>query len=353
MAFLIPATFSFLDGIGLFMAGVGLYGFAQNNFYQKQHDGATVRFGLGLDGAGPYNAPLRGAEGQLPAIHLWNEKGIPIGSINNHKTFCRDGGAPCDSTVPDATQQAPYTLFEANDDGICVAWMTMTYSDGSHFAWTGNFAWFCGQPWYYSDIQLQNNRGEQFVKCAWMDGNGDSPTRGIQVYWPDYSRDFTGHNDDPHYYCNSPHTLTFHRDESPKDVITKESEYYQAHHPSKRSNESEPRPLPETWPFKERMAQDTRLIKSKHADHSATRLCEDKASLGPSFVSYDERKFCHMAPKRLYSFCEDVKSGDCWDDNKHEIVHKGAKGVVKRAANPAVAFNKVLRWGEGAGQNQV
>lgn len=94
------------------------------------------------------------------------------------------------------------------------------------------------------------------------------------------------------------------------------------------------------------MAKDARLVKSKASSHLASDLCSSPSSVGPSFVSYHERKFCHMADKKLYSFCPSIKSGDCWDDERHEIVSKAAGGHVKRAANPAVAFTEILLWGQ-------
>lgn len=48
---------------------------------------------------------------------------------------------------------------------------------------------------YYSDIYVPNNKGADKVECAWVDGNGDVRTTGIQVHWPDYSAG-SGHSGD-------------------------------------------------------------------------------------------------------------------------------------------------------------
>ena len=55
--------------------------------------------------------------------------------------------------------------------------------------------------------------------------------------------------------------------------------------------------------------------------------------------------FCHMADKKLYPFCADIKQGECWEDGKQAIVEKSASGIVRRADNPAVAFTYTTYWG--------
>ncbi|KAG5999602.1 hypothetical protein E4U21_006587 [Claviceps maximensis] len=344
------AAFGVLDAIGLFMTGLGLFSFAQHNFIDYKPPGAGFRFAVGLDGAGPWDEPLTNAGGDLPDIRVFNELGDLLGTKINDKTYCSSGSTTCDSIVPWVDQQPTYTLFTANNDAICLAYVTATFRDGAQYAWTGNFGHYCGQPWYYSDIYVQSSTGADKVDCTWMDGNGDQPVTGIQVHWPDYAGNFKGNGGKKDYYCNNPSVLTFHRDHDP----------WRVHVQSSKRNMFSPNPSLDTKRFattpkdakpkkaglRERMAHDTRLIKSNAKSHLATRLCESENSVGPSFVSYQERKFCHMAPKKIYGFCEDVKTGECWDDVKHEIVHKGEHGVVKRAANPAVAFTHTIHWGQ-------
>lgn len=93
-------------------------------------------------------------------------------------------------------------------------------------------------------------------------------------------------------------------------------------------------------------ARDDRLIKSKAAGHAATDLCNSKSSIGPSFVSHSERKFCDMKAKTLYPFCEDVESGHCWDDDSDSILAKGNGIGNEMAAAPIVKFGNTINWGE-------
>ncbi|KAG6026178.1 hypothetical protein E4U19_002749 [Claviceps sp. Clav32 group G5] len=350
------AAFGLLEAFGVFTGGLGIFSFVQHNFIDYKPQGAGYRFAVGLDGAGPWDNPLSNAGGNLPDIRAFNELGDLLGTTINDKSYCSSGRTDCDSVVDDVHDQPTYTLFSANNDAICLAYATVTFPEGAKYAWTGNWAKHCGAPWYYSDIYVQNNMGADKVLCAWMDGNGDQPITGIQVHWPDYDAGFRGNGNNPDFYCHHPSALTFHRDHDPWRVHVRPSKRNMfASDPSTETKRVAGAPKDDakkstegkhTEGLTERMARDTRLIKSKATSHLATELCASPDSVGPSFVSYHERKFCHMAPKHIYSFCEDVKQGDCWDDAKHEIVHKSEDGPVKRAAVPAVAFNQTLLWGQ-------
>ncbi|GAB0134211.1 hypothetical protein EsDP_00002592 [Epichloe bromicola] len=338
-----------LEAFGVFTGILGIFSFSQKEFYESTQRGVGFRFAVGLDGSGPRGKGLTNAGGDLPDIRVFNEHGSFLG-INAEKQRCASGETDCDVFVAGVHDQPTYTLFTANDDAICLAYVTVTFPEGTKSAWTGNWAKQCGAPWYYSDIFVPNDKGYKKILCAWLDANGDQPTTGLQVYWPAYSKVFKENGGKANYYCTHPSVLTFHRDHDPN---------YIKFHPRKR-NMFASNPLVETRHFEtsakditprgsslhERMAKDTRLVKSKASSHLASDLCNSPSSVGPSFVSYHERKFCHMADKKLYSFCASTKSGDCWDDEKHEIVRKAAGGPVKRAANPAVAFTEVLHWGQ-------
>lgn len=50
---------------------------------------------------------------------------------------------------------------------------------------------------YYSDIYLQAEGGAEKVTCTWLDGNGDQPTTGLQVHWPEYRQGFAKLDTDP------------------------------------------------------------------------------------------------------------------------------------------------------------
>ncbi|KAG5989950.1 hypothetical protein E4U43_004400 [Claviceps pusilla] len=344
------ATFGVLDAIGLFMSGLGIFSFVQHNFLDYVPPGANFRFALGLNGAGPFGEGLQNADGTLPDIRVFNALGDEIGKTINDDTYCKDG-VVCDSLVPWVQEQPVYTLFTANADAICIAWVTATFPEGDKYAWTGNFGRYCpSATWYYSDIYVQNDHGADKVACTWIDKNGDQPTTGIQVSWPAYASNFNGNGGKADFYCSQGPALFFHQDQDPWRIKTlPQKRNMFASNPSVEEKAFAPKPKdakPKKAGYNEHYVHDTRLVKSHANSHKASELCESKTSVGPSFVSYKERKFCHMATKKLHSFCEDVKTGTCWDDVKHEIVHKDENGAVKRSVNPALPFNKVILWGQ-------
>ncbi|KAG6040701.1 hypothetical protein E4U41_007376 [Claviceps citrina] len=340
-----------IEIFGLFTGGLGIFSFAQHNFIERQREGVGFRFAVGLDGAGPKGKGLTQAGGTLPDIRVFNEHGDPLGRTLN-KNYCGSGDTNCDSTVYNVNEQPTYTLFTGNDDAICMAYVTVTFPEDTKYAWTGNWARACHRPWYYSDIYVQSDAGADKVMCAWLDANGDSKTTGIQVHWPEFDSG-AKHGNTASYYCNHPHVMTFHTDYDPwyinlpsrkRDMFASDPSIEARSFPKNATSTNHVKSHGSS--LQERMAKDTRLIKSKAASHLASELCKSPESVGPSFVSYKERKFCHMADKKLYKFCDAVKKGECWDDEKHEIVHKSNNGIVKRAANPAVAFTETLAWGE-------
>lgn len=50
---------------------------------------------------------------------------------------------------------------------------------------------------YYSDIDVQTDKGSDKLFCAWIDGNGDQPTTGIQIHWPEFHEGYNGNGNDP------------------------------------------------------------------------------------------------------------------------------------------------------------
>ncbi|QPH16204.1 hypothetical protein C2857_000788 [Epichloe festucae Fl1] len=344
-------SMTLLEAFGVFTGILGIFSFTQKEYLEANDRGAGFRFAVGLDGAGPRGKGLTNAGGTLPDIRVFNEHGSFLGIKVNDQTKCASGETECDVFLAGVTNQPTYTLFTANDDAICVAYVIVTFAEGTKYAWTGNWAKQCGAPWYYSDIVVRSNRGAEKILCAWLDADGNQPTTGLQVHWPSYSTTFKGNGNKANYYCTHPTVQTFHRDKEPKSIKFQRPKHNMfASNPSVETGRIEETSGKDITPrgssLHERMAKDTRLVKSKASSHLASDLCNSPSSVGPSLVSYHERKFCHMANKKLYPICASAKSGDCWDDEKHEIVSKAAGGTVKRAANPAVAFTEILFWGQ-------
>lgn len=65
--------------------------------------------------------------------------------------------------------QGVYSLMSANDDAICVAWITTTWSKelgGNHLAVSGDFGRVCGGTWYLSGMMPSSDSAYQ-PDCFW------------------------------------------------------------------------------------------------------------------------------------------------------------------------------------------
>jgi hypothetical protein len=56
------------------------------------------------------------------------------------------------------------------------------------------------------------------------------------------------------------------------------------------------------------------LIKSQTPWQSAVETCNSKNSIGPSFYSYHEEKFCDMEKRKLYPLCVASEETECFDE---------------------------------------
>lgn len=138
---------SFIEVVGVVSSMLGIFSFLQDNF-QTQEKGVAFKFAVGLDGSGPSAHPLKNAGGNLPDIRVFNEHGDLLGKTLNHRHKCGNGHTDCESIVKDVHQQPTYTLFSGNNDAICLAWATVTFPEGTKYAWVGNWGQQCGAPWY-------------------------------------------------------------------------------------------------------------------------------------------------------------------------------------------------------------
>lgn len=138
---------SMLDAFGVFTGLLGIFSFTEKEYNESHDRGVGFRFAVGLDGAGPRGKGLANAGGNLPDIRVFNEHGSFLGIKVGDQTGCASGETNCDVFIAGVNDQPVYTLFTANDDAICLAYVTVTFSEGTKFAWTGNWAKQCGRPW--------------------------------------------------------------------------------------------------------------------------------------------------------------------------------------------------------------
>lgn len=101
-----------------------------------------MRLQIGLDGNG-----LTNSGGDLPDVRLFNEVGSFLGGAYDPGTI-EDGTNGHDIKVTQTKeQQATYGLFTANDNAICVAYLSIVWPDQQKFGWTGDWGQKCSSSW--------------------------------------------------------------------------------------------------------------------------------------------------------------------------------------------------------------
>jgi hypothetical protein len=179
-----------------------------------------------------------------------------------------------------------------------------------------------------------------------LDSDGDQPTTGIQVHCPDYNGNTQPwQSEDPGKFCNNAPTLLFHTDPDPNTVT-----FYPTAKRDLTSVVTRPERSAET--LKQRSPKSGssqqfahRLVKSALEGQTASYICTARGAAGPSFVSYQERQFCHMPTKSLFPFCEDATDGACYDDVLELVVPKlNSAKFARDLTIPVMNFTRVATW---------
>lgn len=133
-----------VDVIGVLSGLLGIYQFGADNFGSADAGGSVVRIQVGLDTPGGLN----NAGGDLPDIRLFNEAGDFLGGKYD-PGHIEDGTNGNDIRVQQsAEQQATYGLFTANDNAICIAYLTIVWpGEEAKYGWTGDWGQKCSNSW--------------------------------------------------------------------------------------------------------------------------------------------------------------------------------------------------------------
>ncbi|KAL4861207.1 hypothetical protein BDV12DRAFT_71497 [Aspergillus spectabilis] len=250
-----------------------------------------------------------------------------------------DPGYVGDGTVGtieiDHDQQGVYSLFSANNDSICIAWVTTSWSDaagGNKFAVSGDYGQVCGGTWFESNMWTDTDQSYK-PKCFWIDGNGDQPNTGFQVRWPRYAAaEFDEGNTDPATMCNDiDFGLRTERDPSTINFWTA----------AKNRRDQNERRMRARSNVRALWTAD-QLVISDSEHHSAKGLCDSETSMGPDFARTGERVFCDMGAKVKYPFCDGSSNSTtaCFDEESQALT--GTGDLQGRAAvNP---YSKVRDW---------
>ncbi|KAI9785425.1 MAG: hypothetical protein M1816_000440 [Peltula sp. TS41687] len=298
--------------------------------------GSVVRFHVGLDtdmGLG-----LSNAGGDIPDVRLYNEVGDFIGGRYD-PGHIDDGTTGHDVRVQqNVAQQATYGLFTANEDAICLAYMTMVWPDEQKFGWMGDWGKECGATWYYSNIVLS---GQVKPTCMWIDRNHDQPVTAFQVHFPEFVATENTPAHDKEYYCNNAPVFNLYYSHEPNkiSVWTPTEEKAKAKRDAAGNGTFPARRRQLSGPSEVVYSNDTRLVISKDANQSAVELCSHPASLGPDFANVAEGQFCQMATKTLFPVCS---SSDRVKDNCFNIDTR--KLVIGGISTRDVDYPRVIDW---------
>lgn len=147
-----------VDIIGFVSGVLGIYSFATELFPSEPGgESATVRIAVGLSGTDGDDGPLEGPDGSVKSVRIYNNQGEFLSSGPDDQGI--DDGGYTDITLKQGiTQQAPYVQIRVGDDeNICLAYVSVTFSDGQQRAWDGSWAPEFGLAWYYSGILVSSN----------------------------------------------------------------------------------------------------------------------------------------------------------------------------------------------------
>ncbi|KAM0424810.1 hypothetical protein ACHAPT_009866 [Fusarium lateritium] len=318
-----------IEVIGVVSGLLGILQFGIDNFSEEPGDGSTFKIAVGLDGT----KGLNNAGGDLPDVRVWNGNGEFVG-MNADQGKVDDGNLG--EVHVDHENQGVYTLFSANDDAICIAWVTTSWSEdrgGQHYAVNGDMGYECGATWYYSGMYYNSNEDpfkmdpKKQPKCFWIDKDGDHPTTGFQVRWPAFSKgeiDLDGPDEkrDPKKWCDNI-SFGLRTESDPRGI-----KYW--------TNNKKRSPVPERKRhrhYRRNKAMESQLIVSDVEGFSAQFLCESSTSVGPDLVNLKEGLFCDMGDKQLYPLCSAQLRDDCFDFDSKTLRPK----ALRLASNETVS----------------
>lgn len=114
---------------------------------------AVVRIGAGLNIPGPWPLGLGLADGDIDAVALYDNDQKFLGA-NEQDRYVGTGGFIDIRVTQTDTRQAFYAQIVAKDNAVCVAYVSITWVDGSQYTWVGDFGAYCGLESYLSNVAV-------------------------------------------------------------------------------------------------------------------------------------------------------------------------------------------------------
>ncbi|RYP23507.1 hypothetical protein DL765_001021 [Monosporascus sp. GIB2] len=341
------------------------YTVGTNGLLEQKEEDAVISMGLGMSAKGD---PLN-MGGVLPDVRLWNANCEWIGRVQVQKlTRVRHGGMH-ETLIPIKTTQQPvWTLFSAHDDGVCIAYATMSFPDDSTYMWLGDWSKVCNRQWYYSNIYLFGTGHKPL--CHWIDKDGQKQQTALNLHWPSFT--FYSQDDVPKtegavqaykdFVCDAAfHSRTDHEptslwcDEN-IEMPQEQGDLYRSGDAAKGDpppgyNGNGKRETPHERTCERRSVaaaaaakkrrntrHDKSLVITADPAHSAEELCAHPSSRGPNLVNTVEGNYCHMSDKTLWPVCAGEEVADNCFDKDAQVLRTG--GLSARDSQ----YDEIIDW---------
>ncbi|THV53290.1 hypothetical protein BGAL_0054g00010 [Botrytis galanthina] len=353
------------NAIGFGIGGLTMLPLLDEAFPNRIAKTTVVRIGVGTS-TSEKTQDKDSLSGNIPGIRLFDVAGRLISDIEGSSKNKIADGSWEDIKLPASDdlggRQAQYiSVISGGTDAICVSYITVTWPDGLKESWMGNWGYFCGGSWYPAQT-ISNVQDDYTPKYTWIDSDGTNGigVKGLGIHITDFTptaQRLAAYQNDTFLVCDSkprfwmyddidmdtclPHfdpILKFKQ----KTLLDVDRALVVGVEGSKLDcNPLPPVPSPvlgerrnknrsrSSWKSnhlprsQEQMTNSSmainststtstgprsqsfvgRLITSKHTGHSAKELCASDTSVGPDFVSYQERVYCDMENKLAYPLC--------------------------------------------------
>ncbi|ELQ36304.1 hypothetical protein M0657_001589 [Pyricularia oryzae] len=315
---------------------------AEHPHQPDSHRQTAFRIHLGLD-----SCPGQNLGGDIPDVRVWDERGNFLGRFLGDDEDVPAGDF-FDFTIDlEKPHQPTYALFSANENDVCIAYITQTLATGERYSWTGQWARTCSKPWYYSGVVFD---GYDDLACTWISLHhiDDKSVSGIQLHIHEFK--YTeSNNKSIDYFCAGNPTMKFYTESDPTEIDRWETRRPEdlnstrgiVHVPGQPQDDRRRsvRPSDRSCP---RSLHASRLIKSRRGQ-SASMLCADPASRGPDFVSYSEGLYCNMETREVLPLCDGAagRVTGCFDDGGN-IVKRSE--VERGDVLDELGYDRVDEW---------
>lgn len=297
--------------ISIVSGAIGIFHTLQGLFPADSNpaDSSSLRIGVGLGSNG-----LLDTKGAVKSIYAYNEDKQIVGHGKGRGDIA--SGSFQDITIDQSKapgQQPTYLQLNAGGHGLCIAYITQKWPDGTQRGWLGDMGFACGQAWAYSNVIVSDDGHKP--ACTWLDKdhtNGISAA-AVQIHMQDFTNLTADYSKDPQTYCHLP-AMIFEKN---MDETGQSNSFWYG----KRSMD-EGRTSPRLRPRSPAMSSS--IIGSQDTSHSALKLCQSDTSHSPDFVSFSEGIFCDMATKTPWSLCSDTVKDDCYHWETHSLTTGGA-----------------------------